>query len=108
MPIEDNTNPGTLIAEPQPDFSLVDVLIPTAWLLALLVICFAPTLRHLVQDWIKNEDMGHGFFVPVVAAYIAWLKRGDLVFPAKVNKWGIAIVGLAALQQYVATLGAEL
>ncbi|QOY92314.1 exosortase/archaeosortase family protein [Paludibaculum fermentans] len=108
VPVETNTNPGSLAAEQPPNSSLADVLIPVAWLLALLVICFAPTLRHLVQDWIKNEDMGHGFFVPVVSAYIAWLKRGDLVFPVKVNKWGLVIVVVAALQQYVATLGAEL
>lgn len=104
-----NVLPGPSIQEqdsaPTP---LAKLLIPVAWLLALLVICYYPTLQHLVHDWMVNEDMGHGFFVPVVAGYIGWLKRDELVFPAKANRWGLVVVVLAALQLYVATLGVEL
>jgi exosortase len=109
VPVENNTTPGTVAAESAFDpKSLLSLLAPVIWMLALLVLCFAPTLRYLVQEWMKNDDMSHGFFVPVVAAYIAWSKRDELAFPAKPNKWGIVITLLAALQQYVAILGAEL
>lgn len=104
-----NSMPGSpnseAAVEPSP---LASVLIPLAWLLGLLVLCYAPVLKHLVNDWLTNEDMGHGIFVPVVAGYIGWLKRDELVFPAQVNRWGLAIVVLAALQLYAATLGVEL
>lgn len=53
--------------------------------------------------------MGHGFFVPIIAAYIAWLKRDEIAnLPARPNWWGLAIVIYGAFQMYIATLGAEL
>lgn len=81
---------------------------PLLWFGALLFIPFLPTLSLLVQDWINNEDMGHGFFVPAVAGYIAWLKRDDLRFPAPTNYWGLTLVVWSFLQLGAATLGAEL
>jgi exosortase len=53
--------------------------------------------------------MGHGFFVPVIAGFIAWQKR-DLIAgkAAKPNWWGLAILVWAGFQLYMATLGAEL
>src|SRR5258708_37939557 len=53
--------------------------------------------------------MSHGFFVPILAAYIAWQKRTEfLITPAKANWWGLALVIYAGVQVFVATLGAEL
>ena len=66
-------------------------------------------LARLVQQWNNDEDMGHGFFVPVIAAYIAWQKRDQLLGrEAKPNYLGIVIVIFAAIQMYIGTLGAEL
>ena len=31
------------------------------WFAALLVLCYAPVLQRLVQQWSTDEDMGHGF-----------------------------------------------
>jgi len=63
----------------------------------------------LIQQWNNDEDMGHGFFVPVIAAYIAWQKRDELLNrPLKPNYFGVAIVIYAAIQMYIGTLGAEL
>jgi exosortase len=79
------------------------------WVSALLAICYYPVLVHLVQQWATDEDMGHGFFVPVIAGYIAWQKRDQLAaHVARPNWWGLAIVVWGALQLYLATLGAEL
>jgi exosortase len=53
--------------------------------------------------------MGHGFFVPIVAAYIAWQSKDKLLNAGlKPNYWGLAIVLFAALQLYLGTLGAEI
>ncbi|MGH9722752.1 MAG: exosortase/archaeosortase family protein [Bryobacteraceae bacterium] len=83
--------------------------IPVVWFLIILIVCYAPVLARLVHQWENDEDMGHGFFVPAVAAYIVWQRREELAaIPAKPNYWGLLIVAYAAVQLCVATLGAEL
>jgi exosortase len=80
-----------------------------AWVSALLLVCYAPVLSYLVKQWYFDPDMGHGFFVPLIAGYIAWKKR-DLI-AGKVprpNWWGLAIVIWSGFQLYFATLGADL
>lgn len=80
-----------------------------AWVSALIAACYAPILLALVRQWNNDPDMGHGFFVPVIAAYIAWQKREELAsVVAKPNWWGLAIMLWGAFQLYIATLGAEL
>jgi exosortase len=79
-----------------------------AWVGLLLGVCYAPLLSGLVAQWNYDADMGHGFFVPVIAGYIAWQKRSEIADrPAKPNWWGLVIVLWAALQLMIATLGAE-
>ena len=48
---------------------------PIAWFGVLLVVAYFPVLRRLVLQWSTDEDVGHGFFVPLVAAYAAWDQR---------------------------------
>ncbi len=80
-----------------------------AWVSALLAACYAPILIALVRQWADDPDMGHGFFVPAIAAAIAWQKRDRIAGLApKPNWWGLAIVLWAGFQLYIATLGAEL
>jgi len=79
------------------------------WVSILLAVCYAPILTALVRQWDGDPDMGHGFFVPVIAGSIAWRKR-DLIadkLPAP-NWWGLAVMLWAGFQLYIATLGAEL
>jgi exosortase len=80
-----------------------------AWFAALLALCYWPVLVRLVSQWNNDQDMGHGFFVPILAAYIAWQKRSEfLAEPVKPNWLGLALVIYAGVQLCVATLGAEL
>jgi exosortase len=80
-----------------------------AWFFGLLILCYGPVLARLVDQWNNDEDMGHGFFVPVIAAYIAWQKKDDLLgHKLRPNPLGILIILFAALQLYIGTLGAEL
>jgi exosortase len=79
------------------------------WFGTLLIICYAPVLMRLVQQWRYDEDMGHGFFVPVIAGYIAWQRRHLLLGkPAVPNLFGYLVILWGAAQLLVATLGAEL
>jgi len=80
-----------------------------AWFSALLIVAYFPVLRHLVEQWSTDEDVSHGFFVPLVAAFIAWQRREQILaldyHPAW---WGLGVMAWAAIQGYVGTLGAEL
>lgn len=79
------------------------------WFGALLVGCYAPVLWALIRQWNSDDDMGHGFFVPILAGYIVWQKRYELASQKpSPSWWGLGLVVLACFQLYVATLGAEL
>jgi len=49
------------------------------WFTVLIIATYFPILRHLVWQWSYDEDVGHGFFVPVVAGYVAWQRREELL-----------------------------
>jgi exosortase len=102
----------TPVADKPLDHTVEPPAIPWAvlgWFGALIVLCYLPILMHLIRQWNSDDDMGHGFFVPVLAGYIAWQKRDEFMAePARPNWLGLALVFYAALQLCIATLGAEL
>lgn len=80
-----------------------------ALLLAVLLGCYATVLYHLGVQWATDEDMGHGFFVPVVAGYIAWRRRDELrAIDPQPSYWGVAVIVLGGLQMLIGALAAEL
>jgi exosortase len=80
-----------------------------AWFGVLLMACYAPVLFGLVRQWATDEDVGHGFFVPLVAGYIAWKSRGQLAAAQPVpNYGGLVLVILGAFQMLLGTLGAQI
>ena len=76
---------------------------------ALLIACYAPVLWALMRQWSTDDDMGHGFFVPLVAGYLVWQRRELLrsIQPSP-SWWGMALVLLGAAQSYISRMGAEL
>jgi exosortase len=82
---------------------------PIVWFGALLIACYAPMLRQLIRIWATDDNMGHGFFVPVVAGYVVWQRRDQLMSePRQSSAWGLLILAWGAIQSVLATLGAEL
>lgn len=82
---------------------------PLVWFGGLLLVGYAPVLYRLAKQWMDDPDMGHGFFVPLVAGYIVWQKRDELRAPSRGGHWlGLAVVLWGGLQLAVATLGVEL
>src|SRR3954454_15975028 len=80
-----------------------------AWFGGLLLLCYAPILYRMGAQWATDENMGHGFFVPILAGYITWQRRNTLsAIPRQPNGWGLVLVVWAAFQALAATLGAEL
>jgi len=79
-----------------------------AWFGGLLILCYWPILYRMAHQWATDENMGHGFFVPIMAGYIAWQRRADLLAePRKPNILGLAVVVFGGLLSVAATLGAE-
>ena len=80
-----------------------------AWFGLLLIAVYFPILSKLVNQWSTDDDVSHGFFVPLVAGYIAWQRREQLVSVEwKPAWWGVGLLVWAGLQAYIGMLGAEL
>jgi exosortase len=80
-----------------------------AWFGLILVACYMPVLQRLIHQWNYDPDMGHGFFVPVIAAFIVWQRRNELAaIKPQPNLWGLLVIAWGAIQLLIATLGAEL
>jgi exosortase len=79
-----------------------------AWFGLLLAVHYYPVLFNMVRDWYRDEDMGHGFFVPAVSAWIIWQQREKLLAAAyRPNLWGLAVVALGGLFLIIGTLAVE-
>ena len=80
-----------------------------AWAAVLIIACYFPVIVRLVRQWMYDADMGHGFFVPVIAGWIAWQKLPEARSNPATPDWrALILLVWAALQHYVATLGTEL
>jgi exosortase len=80
-----------------------------AWFGLLLVVTYFPILKHLVEQWLTDEDVGHGFFVPLVSGYIVWQRRAELMaIDWKPAWWGLGLLVWGGFQAYIGLLGAEL
>ena len=79
------------------------------WFTALLILVYFPIWKHLIEQWATDEDVGHGFFVPLVAAFVVWQRREKLLqIEYEPAWWGVAIMLWGVLQSFIGTLGAEL
>lgn len=48
--------------------------------LILLGVTFKSSLYEMISIWINVEEYSHGFFIPVISAYLLWVRRGELKF----------------------------
>jgi exosortase len=79
-----------------------------AWFLALLVILFFPVLKPMVNEWAASDEMGHAFFVPIVAGYIVWKDREHILAQPVKPFWpAIVFVVGGFCQMLLGFLGAD-
>lgn len=82
--------------------------ISLGFILTGLVILYFPILRELALDWDTNDNYSHGYFIPLLSAYIVYVSRGELRrIPLKGNIIGLFLLGAGLLQLIVAKTGSE-
>jgi exosortase len=103
-----NPNEGTALSAPGAKL----ITVPWAnigWILGLLILAYLPILARMASQWSNDDDMSHGFFVPAVAAYVAWNRREELLaLEVKPSYWGLVLLGWSIIQMTLGILGAEL
>jgi exosortase len=74
-----------------------------------LLVCYIPTLQGMLQQWWTDEDMSHGFAVPVVILWIVWRERGRWqTLETRPSAWGFALLAVAGGLQVASVLGVGL
>jgi len=68
----------------------------TALTALVLVACYIPTLQGMFKQWWTDEDMSHGFAVPVVILWIIWRERSRWqTLETRPSAWGFALLAAA-------------
>jgi exosortase len=63
----------------------------------------------LARQWWNDPNLSHGFFVPLLSAYLVWQKKDVLAsLPRKPSWWGLAVMVGAMGTLLLGILGAEL
>jgi exosortase len=74
-----------------------------------LLACYAGVLRGMADQWWTDEDMGHGFLVPVVILWILWREKDQWrMVPAAPTLWGFAWIAAGAALQLAGAIGVGL
>lgn len=80
---------------------------PVRWAWLLVAVVFASfywsSITHLVRIWWTQEDYNHGFFVPVFALFLLWVRR-DMIPKdgSRGSYWGLPVFVLWALARWTA------
>lgn len=69
-------------------------------IVALLGYMYADSLRFVVGQW-GSDDYSHGFFVPIISAFLIWQRRHRLAAVGMAPSWWGPVVVLAGLLLYV-------
>jgi len=81
----------------------------TAALALLIGFLYKDIFVVLVRQWWDDPNFSHGFFVPLLSAYLVWQKKDEVAsLPLKPSWWGLAVMVGAAGILVLGILGAEL
>lgn len=75
----------------------------------LLLLCYASAIRGMFDQWMSDEDMGHGLIVPFVVLWIIWRERPRWQrLSLQPSAWGILLLAAGAAMHVAGTLGVGL
>lgn len=73
-----------------------------------LVGLYFPVIVKLAKDWSSNDNYSHGFFIPLISAYMVYTMKGELQkLPVRPKNWGLLLLLAGLGQLYVASVGSE-
>jgi exosortase len=68
-----------------------------------------PVIPPLVTQWWNEDEYSHGFLIPIIAAWLIWLKREDIARQPMVPAYtGLAAMAGAIAMYTVGVVGADL
>lgn len=83
--------------------------IAAGWLAGLVGVCYWPVIGNIVHQWQSDDNMAHGWFVPVIVGYIVWERREELegvrIAP---SGWGLGLLAASGVVACVGALAAEI
>jgi exosortase D (VPLPA-CTERM-specific) len=90
---------------------LADRNIAVALFIAISVLvalaAFSGALSELVTRWINQEEYSHGFFIPLITAWLLWTRREALIASVGPPSWlGVLVLLVAAAMHMVGELSA--
>lgn len=84
--------------------------VAAGWLALLVAVCYWPVIGNIVHQWQSDDNMAHGWFVPVIVGYIAWERREELggAGIGKRSGWGLAVLIGSGVLACLGALAAEI
>jgi len=80
-----------------------------AWLAGLVAVCYWPVIGDIVHQWSSDDNMAHGWFVPVIVGYIVWERREELArVELRRSGWGLALLIGSGVLACLGALAAEI
>ncbi len=77
-------------------------------LLTAVVILYFPIIQGLAHDWDTNDNYSHGYFIPILSAYIIYTLKEDLKqLPVHTNIIGLFLLLAGLVQLIIAKAGSE-
>ena len=77
-------------------------------MLAGLVFLYFPILQELAHDWDTNDNYSHGYFIPILSAYLIYTYKDDLKkLPLQSNIGGLFLFAAGLIQLIIAKTGSE-
>src|ERR1700731_529543 len=73
--------------------------------LLLIVLIFGSAAEHIVSAWDK-EEYSHGYFIPVIAVFLAWHRLAEVRPVLRPSWWGIVCIALGGIMALAARLSA--
>ncbi len=66
-------------------------------------------IGKLINDWFNDPNYSHGFIIPFIALYMAWLRREKILSTnCATSNLGLAVLIISLLIYVIGTLGSEL
>jgi exosortase len=82
--------------------------VPLAVAVAAIAATYAPVIAEMADEWVRFPNLSHGFAIPVIAAYLVWARRENLLSaPTSSVLAGLPVLAIAILMLLTGSLGGE-